>query len=241
MSGKQEFYKKYTTIQALAGGIDIQEILGWSHDYFVANYSKLLPKDKNSAILDLSCGYGRYLLSLQKMGFGNCFGIDISEEQIHTARALGLGNVDMADSFRWLADNGSSYDCIPALDILEHFKSDELLELGNGIRHALKDGGSLILQAPNALAPMNPITYGDLTHERAFTVDSVQQFLLSSGLTPTLFAEVPPHVHGLTSAIRSSVWRYILRPAITGFFMAAYGNLHGGIYTPKLIAVGVKR
>ena len=237
---KQGIYETYTSTHALADNLELEDVLAWSHGYFTANYSTLLPESKDARILDIGCGYGRHLLSLAKMGYHNCQGIDISGEQIETARSLGLSNVEQADALEWLSDKESEYDCILALDILEHLKIEDLLLLGEKVAKALRPGGIFIVQAPNAMSVMNPFIYGDLTHERAFTVESIRQFFRLVGLTPTILRESPNYVHGLPGAIRAVIWRFILRPMVLCFARIAYGRISTGVYTANLIAVGVK-
>jgi len=62
-------YENYLTTQALASGQDINEILNYCHSYFIAHYLKILPSNKDLKILDVGCGYGRYLKSLLTLGY----------------------------------------------------------------------------------------------------------------------------------------------------------------------------
>ncbi len=238
MTTNHNLYKRYTSSIALTTGDDEKAILKWSQGYFHTFYGKLLPTDKNLRILEVGCGYGRYIKSLNEMGYKNCYGIDISEEQTHYASTiLGLSNVEQADALEWLTGKDGMFDCILALDVLEHLETEKLLELGEKMCLALKPGGKVIIQVPNGMAPLNPVRYGDLTHVRAFTVKSMEQFFLMVGFSPTKFYEIPPYIHGVVSAIRRVLWTLILKPVIISFMLIANGGTMGNIYTSNFIAV----
>ena len=239
----EQIYERYSSTQALADGQDINEVLKWSHSYFEAYYIKLLPLNKESEILDIGCGYGRYLLSLHKLGYKRCYGIDISEEQTDYAKnVLGLNNVERADAELWLEDKESFFDVIFAIDILEHLCINDLIDLCQKIFISLKPGGRFIVQVPNGTSLINPIIYGDLTHVRAFTVESIKQLFLLAGFSlPFDYYEIPPHNFNSIHKLKKILWRLFLRPIISFFIIATYHRMSPGIYTNNFIAVVHKR
>ncbi len=243
MGAKYDLYARYRSTSSLAEGVDEKSMLAWSKDYFRAHYAKLLPADRNSKILEVGCGYGRYIQAMSEMGYAHCYGIDLSPEQISYAKAtLGLNNVEQADALEWLNAKNGRFDCILALDILEHLNTHDLMELGEKMRAALKPGGTLIVQVPNGISPVNPVPYGDLTHVRAFTPQSMQQFFLLVGLTPTCYLEIPPHVHGIKSAARRILWSTVVKPLIAMLVRIMQGRIIGGdIYTSNFIAIGQRK
>ena len=81
---KCDFYKNYTTTSMLLGENE-HTITNLSIKYFNHHISRHLPHDKKSSILDIGCGFGRYLKALEMNGYPNSFGIDPSEEQISYA------------------------------------------------------------------------------------------------------------------------------------------------------------
>ena len=232
-------FENYTTSDAVMNG-DIANAIAWKKRYFLSHYPELLPKKKSADILELGCGYGVYVRAMRDMGYRNCVGIDVSEEQVRTAETeLGLtGLVRQADAFQWLDQRRGFYDCILALDVLEHLSTEQMLTLGRSIRCALKPGGRLIVQVPNGMAPMNPIRYGDLTHERAFTVQSINQFFKYAGLLPEQCRPVFPHAHSVLSVVQRAIWRSMISPMIKLFVFLLYGRVIGDIYTMNLIGVG---
>jgi 2-polyprenyl-3-methyl-5-hydroxy-6-metoxy-1,4-benzoquinol methylase len=241
MSGDANLYRRYTSTAALPEGTDAQSLLAWSRAYFAAHIGPLLPSDRSAAIAEVGCGWGRYLAALAQDGYTHAEGVDVSEEQVAYARdRLSLRNVTVGDAVAWLGGRAARYDVILALDVLEHLDNDALIALMDAARTALRPGGIVIVHAPNALAPMNPIRYADLTHVRAFTVQSLEQLFRATGFVPRSFHEAKPHGRGPAATIRRVLWTVALRPMIYAWMLAANGNAMRGIYTANLIGVAAK-
>ncbi|NQS89514.1 class I SAM-dependent methyltransferase, partial [Patescibacteria group bacterium] len=51
-------------------------------DSYEAKFGEFIPQDKNSRILDIGCGCGHFLYYLQKNGYTNFYGIDVSSQQV---------------------------------------------------------------------------------------------------------------------------------------------------------------
>lgn len=243
MEANSNLYERYTSTSSLAN-VDEESVLRWSKNYFRAHYSKLLPTNKDASILEVGCGYGygRYIAALLEMGYTNCYGIDLSHEQISYAKTiLRLTNVEQADALEWLDNKDNVFDCILGLDILEHLPTDDLLKLGEKMYRALKQGGVVIFQVPNGMSPLNPIIYGDLTHVRAFTPQSMQQFLLHVGFVPSGYFDIPPYVHGIKSAIQRMIWSGIVKPFLGICVRILHGRVMGGrIYSSNFITFAKK-
>jgi 2-polyprenyl-3-methyl-5-hydroxy-6-metoxy-1,4-benzoquinol methylase len=236
----QKLYDRYTTTSHMAG-VDEKFLSDWSGVYFRAHFAALLPLNRDAKILEVGCGYGRYLKELLDMGYTNAYGIDISEEQIQYARReLGLSIAEKADAVDWLRNKNDQFDCILVLDVLEHLQTDYLLTLGESIYSSLKPGGRVLVQVPNGVLPLNDHRYGDLTHMRAFTTKSMRQFFLLSGLKPIGYYDIPPIMNGIVGFIRRVLWSFVLKPIIACYMMVANGSRMGGIYTPNFLAVAQK-
>lgn len=169
------------------------------------------PTDRSATILDLGCGYGALLHYARAAGYLRLEGIDRSHEQVAAARRLGIAGVavgDLMEAVSSMAD--ASRDAVVTLDVLEHFKKDELLHFVDEVWRVLRSGGRWIIHAPNGESPFcGRIRYGDLTHELAFTRDSVSQLLFSSGFTHVKCYEDAPALHGIKSAARWLLWQGI--------------------------------
>lgn len=230
-------FDKYTSTIALVNQ-DEKKNIDWAVGYFKKFISKHLPENKSSSIIEVGCGFGRYLKALSIMGYNQVSGIDISQEQIQFARTrLGLSNVEVADALVYFQDKHSQFDVILAFDFLEHLNVNQSIEMLKILKSSLKENGVIILQVPNALAPLSPIRYADLTHHRAYTVNSMQQSLLLAGFTQFHFFALPPFIHGIKSAIRNFLWSFFVSPLISLLLLIESGERLGGIYTPNLLAV----
>ena len=241
MPADPDLYRRYTSTTGLPAGTDARALLDWSRGYFRAHVAPWLPADRGAAIAEVGCGWGRYLVALAETGYARCEGVDLSEEQVAYARdTLKLTNVACGDGAAWLSSRRARFDCVLALDVLEHLDTAALLALGHAVREALRPGGRFVVHVPNALAPLNPLRHADLTHVRAFTVDSLQQLFRVVGLEPHAFCETAAHGSGPTGRVRRVLWRVALRPLVRGWMLAANGNAMGGIYTANLVAVAVR-
>ena len=233
-----DLYRRYTSTAALPDGTDARAVLAWSRRYFDAHILPLVPVDRAAAIAEVGCGWGRYLAALAEHGYTTCAGVDVSDEQVAYAReTLRLTNVTRGDAAAWLTDRRDAFDCVLALDVLEHLDNDTLVSLVHAARAALRPGGTLIVHAPNGLAPLSPLRYADLTHVRAFTPGSLGQLFRTAGLVPRLYRETPPHGRGPAGVIRRVVWKAGLRPLVRAWMLAANGDAMGGIYTANIVAV----
>jgi cyclopropane fatty-acyl-phospholipid synthase-like methyltransferase len=194
-----------------------------------------LPKDKSAICLDLGCGPGNVLYLLQFQGYRNIMGVDVSAEQLERAKRV-CPNVECIDAYEYVKRFQAHYDLITAFDLIEHFHKDELLPLLDAMREALKPGGILILQTPNAESPWGlKLRYGDFTHEIAFDPRNLQHILSVTGFTAFDSRECGPSMHGFASLIRFMMWKGIWA-GLALWNMAETGSLGSGIYTRVFIA-----
>ncbi len=205
---------------------------------FIARY---FPERRDAAILELGCGHGVLLHFAREAGYTNIGGVDASPAQIEAARRLGIQDVRQGEMLPLLnALPPSSLDAVVAYDVIEHLTKDELVTLTDEVARVLKPGGRWIVHAPNGLSPFAGVmTYGDLTHEQAFTPESLTQLFLSSGFRTVEFAEDPPIAHGLKSAVRAALWQ-IIRRFYRFLLIAETGMTEHRVFTINLIAVATK-
>ncbi|HSQ30139.1 MAG TPA: class I SAM-dependent methyltransferase [Gemmatimonadaceae bacterium] len=236
-----DLYDRYASTSSLVG-VDVERTIAWTFGYFTEHFRRYLPRERDAAILDFGCGYGKNLVVLRQLGYSNCHGVDLSREQVAFARQrLGLTQVECADGLQWLQGKDDTFDVILVMDVLEHLPLAALLDLGSKMRAALKPGGMLIVQTPNGMSPLNPFAYGDLTHVRAFTAQSLRQFFLHAGLEPVEYLEALEHSHDVRSLAKRLMWKSVLRPAVHLFVRLAHGSMLGGaIYTANIIGIARK-
>lgn len=239
---KVDIYKNYTSTSVLAG-VDVEKFTDWSHRYFKTFILPHIPENQDCKILEIGCGYGRYTgLLTSTLRYDNTVGIDISEEQIEFARKhYGLKNVFKADAVEYLKLNSNRYDVVILMDVLEHLELTYAVELLQQIHDALNSGGKLIIQVPNGLSPMKPIFYGDVTHVRAFSVNSISQILRMAGFKDFKSYAIPPLVHSVKSFLHRIIWTAIINPLIYLFVVLSHGNPVGGIFSSNLLTIAIKK
>jgi len=148
--------------------------------------------DRAAPVLELGCGQGFMLRYLQSAGFTNLTGIDISEEQVEIAKERGF-NAFHENAFDFLRSNEGQFEIIFAIDLIEHFKKEELFELLQLIHYALKPGGLFVLQTPNGEGLMpGYVIYGDLTHFTILSPLSLKHILTVTGFEQIYIKELGP-------------------------------------------------
>lgn len=139
------------------------------------------PTDKDSKILELGCGMGRFLLMLSKYGYKNILGIDIDSSQVEIAKKYNL-NVLLYDALEFLKKDKNTYDTIYCLDILEHISKQLQIDFLEEIYKHLTPQGFAVFQIPNAIAPLgNYFRYIDFTHTVSYTDISVSFLCKNAG------------------------------------------------------------
>lgn len=240
MDYRDKFYSKYVSTQTLQfyGKMDLGSIKkqfpAW-RKYF----GKFLPENKNAKIIELGCGYGGFVYWLQKSGYLNAEGIDISVEQIETAKGLGIKNINQGDLVDFIKNKKDSYDVVFIRDVLEHFTKDEILDILEFVYKSLKNNGVIITQVPNAENLFsNRLRYGDFTHEISFTENSINQIFLISGFKNLEIFPVPRVIHGIKSLVRFTIWKVI--ELCLRFYLLIETGSGGRILTPDLIVIAKK-
>ena len=148
------------------------------HGWCQKNLQPFLERlSKQSRILELGCGQGQVLDFLNKQGFSSIEGVDASEEQVMAAERYGL-QVYHSDVFDFLQTSPHAYDLVLAIDFVEHFTRQELIQLFSEIKKVLSKDGYLILRTPNGQGIFaGQVIYGDVTHMTILTPQSLSQIL----------------------------------------------------------------
>jgi 2-polyprenyl-3-methyl-5-hydroxy-6-metoxy-1,4-benzoquinol methylase len=197
------------------------------------------PADRSAKILDLGCGEGSFLRELRRAGFRDVSGVDRSPEQVAIAARQGEPGVrlgDVLEEARGLATG--SHDVIIAFDVLEHLRREELLDLAENVRRALRPGGRWVIHVPNAESPFfGRIRYGDVTHEQAFTRGSLRQQLEAVGFASVHCHEDAPVAHGAKSAVRLALWK-VIRLGLRAYIAVETGDSGpDSIFSQNLLAI----
>jgi 2-polyprenyl-3-methyl-5-hydroxy-6-metoxy-1,4-benzoquinol methylase len=237
---RQEYYDKYLSLRGDRRRLELKDYQEGA-DLFRAHLKNWLPPDRNTPVLDMGCGDGRFLFTLEQMGYTDITGVDLSPEQIEEARQWCPGaRIIQGDVQEFLQENSEKFGLITGLDMIEHFGKDELLHLLSLMRGALKSGGRVIFRTPNAVSPWaGTVSYGDFTHEWFFTPGGLSTILNLQGFTGFEARPCGPYVHGLTSLIRACLWQLVkLSYALVN--VVETGGGYGGIYTRVFWGTAVK-
>jgi len=182
------------------------EYFDWC-DYTYGKYIYNLPKSSN--ILDLGSGSGEFLEFLQKKGYKNVYGVDISIEQIELAKKKGIDSFQ-GDFVEFLKSTSIKFDLITGFSIIEHLYKDEILELMPLLNKSINKSGIVILETANGhgLFPGYPI-YGDFTHISIFNPDSLRQVLSYGDFEVIDEIEIYPKPTGIKGVIQRKLWGFI--------------------------------
>lgn len=152
--------------------------------YFIRNYARYLPPDKEAKILDLGCGLGHFLHFAKQQGYQHVTGIDISQELVDFCQKQQF-DTHVAEITTFLQNTPATFQTIVCTDVIEHHNKDEVLPLLDSIYQALQPGGLGIINTPNI---NNPFTgpgdrYIAFDHEIGFTESSLRQVLAVANFT----------------------------------------------------------
>ena len=192
-------------------------------------------------MLDLGSGNGEFLYLVQRAGYEDAAGVDLDAKQVELGGSLGVRNLRCGDARALLRGSPGQFDFISAINFLEHFPKDQLLDLLELIRDALRPGGRFLCQVPNAATFFLPLYFMDFTHETPFAPTSLKQALEMAGFVDVRVRGVGPVVHGVKSAVRFVLWKLI--EAGFRFIQIVEGgptNELCRIFTANIFAVGDK-
>lgn len=180
--------------------------LGKAYAYYLRGW---LPAELDAPVVDVGCGFGRLLRFFVTRGYTNVQGVDISAEQVELARTI-HPNVEQANLLDFLRGRREAFALITAFDVIEHLHKDEVFPFLDACFSALRPGGHLVLQTPNADSPWcSTIRYGDFTHEVVFNASSLRWVTELAGFKGFEAREQGPAPYGVVSTIRFVLWQVI--------------------------------
>lgn len=208
---RTHFYGQYTSVQQRTESLDDLKVRARDEAKLVQrDIVPHLPADRSARILDLGCGYGGFLLALQNLGYQHVRGIDISEQQVASARALGVVDVHVGDATSAFA-GPDRWDAIVLLDVIEHLTRNEAIATLRQCLDHLTEHGVLILRTPNIDAALGTVlSFGDLTHELHLNKLSALELFASLGVETVDVLPSPPH--GGSAIVRAL--RAVITPVI---------------------------
>jgi predicted TPR repeat methyltransferase len=158
--------------------------------YKIPNYLlSVMPANKEAAILDIGCGLGQFLNEVQKLGYVNTLGIDISEESLAACKEKGLTVLKIEDVISFSEKVGKKFDFITMSHVLEHIEKNKIIDTLIAIKeNLLSDVGAFVVMVPNGQANTGGYwMYEDFTHSTLFTAGSIYYVLKSAGFNDIRF------------------------------------------------------
>lgn len=242
MDYRKKFYKNYISRQVRPHGMEptAADYETWAQGA-ERRFAGWYPADRSAPVLDLGCGAGNFLFSLQHLGYQDLTGVDLSPEQTALARQwCPTARIIEGNVFDVLQTYSNHFALISALDLIEHFCKGEVLPFLELVYRALRPGGRLILQTPNAASPwIGSVAYSDFTHEWFYSPRGLERMLGMAGFSAYECRESGPFAHGLKSWVRLFLWR-ILRGGLRLYDLIETGGDSGGVYTRVFVATAVK-
>jgi predicted TPR repeat methyltransferase len=189
-----------------------------------------------SKVLDLGCGTGILLYWLSTKKDLAPWGVEHSKTMVETAKTY-LPNLNIAhqDGLAFLRGTQERFAGIFCTAVLEHIQGEDLLlEWVEAAADRLESGGFFCCLVPNAANLLGGYyRHIDLTHERAFTTQSILQLLEAAGLQDCRVLPVRPG--RLLGVIRQKIETWVHK-----FMFMLCGDVQERNFSADLIAVGFK-
>ncbi|NQW29524.1 MAG: class I SAM-dependent methyltransferase [Ignavibacteria bacterium] len=197
--------------------------------------------DKDITILDLGCGFGTLVLCLQRLGYRNVSGVDISKEQIDVAIEIGAKNVVVGTLHEALSNTVEKVGVITMIDVIEHLTKNEAIEVLQSCYDKLEEGGTIVMRTPNVDAYFGTVlSFGDLTHEMHLNKLSAQELFAS---LPYKFVQILPARHS-DANLAAKILKTMMSPFTALFHRlqcVAYGMSSSMLLTSANMIIVVRK
>ena len=206
---------------------------------FHDNFSKFIPKDPNTSILDIGCGSGRFLHYLKNRNYANIEGVDIGLQQVSIVKNMGIKAAQISSISSFLT--GKSYDMITMIGTIEHLSKSTAWDDLKSIYVALKSNGIFLFMTPNmATLSASFRRYIDFTHEVGFSERSAAQIMTILGYRNIQitgdYIKLKPHPKRIAFYYANLMLRYFMR----FMYIAESGTDAPKIISKNLVVVGYK-
>ncbi len=190
---KNDFYSRYVSTHYQYVTSDQERSFRKRFYVWKSFLLELLPRDKNSPILEIGAGVGHNLYSLKTLGFHHVTGTDYSPECVNVCRRNGYSCQAVTEKTekKFYSSHKKSFDMVILYDVLEHYTPNDAVNLLQSIKSMLKDGGSILVSLPNASHPLsNTLFFADITHKFIYNEISLSQLFRNSGFTQIRFKQM---------------------------------------------------
>jgi len=235
--GSREIFEKYN--ETFYG-----EMHSW-RDYELTSagygewYHDCLPADKNTRILDIGCGDGKFLFFLWNRGYRNIEGLEMSSQQAQEAAK----HVDcpvhvVENTTAFLRKYPATFRTITMNDVLEHVPKEETVVFLRAVLGALRPGGNVVINVPQVSGFTSLFCrYNDFTHQTLFTEMSLKQVTVLAGFSEIRFIRQKwPFkwtARHLSYRLARLLWHGFLKVIYT---IESPGEKHPGSFQVRLVA-----
>lgn len=202
--------------------------------YFEKNFKSLLPKNRQTRILDIGCGAGYFLQYVRSLGYMHVLGVDLSREQIDFCKKKHLEEhvALITDVKKFLLRKQNTYDFIMMNDVIEHIPEEEIIDVVSSVYKALTRRGRFVVKTANLKNRWGmAVRYMDFTHTIGFTEESLRQVLYLSGFRKITMVPESHPIHDTPSFLRvtlKTILEFVYKieyVASFGEFRSAFGNM----------------
>ena len=142
---------------------------------FMRHVIDVIKELRPTSILDVGCGDGVLISTLQSEGIGVKWGgVDVSSEAIAFARAFNNHVEWFCGDFR--DEVNEEYNLITCTEVLEHIPDEMISGFIQGLFDKLKIGGKLLITVPTIAMPVSP------KHFRHYSIELLEKELKEVGV-----------------------------------------------------------
>lgn len=153
-------------------------------------FAPYLPTPQHRPALDIGCGMGFMIATLEGAGFDPVKGVDMDASQVAACQARGFDVEQITDLIAYLNARPLEFGLVTMIDVLEHIPVTAQAEVLRAIYGSMALGGRLIIQVPNASSILaTRWLYQDFTHVSSFTERSIRFVLRNASFSRI---DVPP-------------------------------------------------
>lgn len=154
-------------------------------EHYELNYRPYLPADKDTAILDIGCGYGLFLQYLWEQGYRQLKGVDIDGTCVEACRQRRPIEIERIESLQgYIQHERQRFDLITMIEVANYFPLDRAAERFRELKRLLTPQGRLIVEVVNgAVLTGEFYRFKDTALQATFTEHSLRQALEVAGYT----------------------------------------------------------
>lgn len=207
----------------------------------IEQMKNILPKNKESRILEIGFGKGSFISACIQIGYKNIYGLDFHNTSLSKIfpKNSSIQELYNIDNTIWesLNEIDEKFDFIYLSHVIEHIPKYHLLEAVDSIFNSLNYNGMLFIRCPNMISyASNSGLYCTLGHEYGFIHNNLKSLLNICG-----FDNIESYQFG-AYGLKGKIGNYLRKPFILlkKIQNRLFGVHEGNNYDSELIMSGTK-